>query len=171
VARREHRGLKEDLPVRFPLHFVRTLPTPAAPLIGLGADTVPSTAPDHATMDNLFVGKFVSNSGFPVERLAIGYKYTGAGPAVALPCQLWIWEDKTQAWYLLATANLSAPGTSGQGTITPLRVLSGAEAPSLGSDYGGGGNIGSLTVLIIVQNNSAPNGTYDFVVAPNLTAY
>jgi hypothetical protein len=150
--------------MRFPTHFQRIKPTtPGTPT--LGSDTLPSTP--SATADNLFIGKFTSTSGFPVQSLAIGYKYTGAGAATALPCSLYLWEDQTSAWYLIGSGSLVAPGTSGQGVVTTIACLALADNPALASQLAT--NAGSLTVLVIVSDNASGNGTYDFIVAPNLS--
>lgn len=157
--------------MRFPFHFTRVKPA-ATGKVTLGSETTPPTTPPLSSMDNLFAGKFTSPSGFPVQRLAIGYKYTGAGPAIDLPVQVWIWDDSTTAWYLLSSGTLTHPSASGQGTVTKVASLAGSDMPAVGAGLGSAQGVGSLTVFVFVSDpGAAPNGTYDFVVAPDLASF
>lgn len=155
--------------MRFPVHFTRVKPA-AAPAITLGSETSPpAKAPSPSSMDNLLTCKVTSTSGFPVQRIAVGYKTTAAAP-IALPFEVWIWDDPTSAWYLLTSGNLVAPVAANNGTITKVAVMAGADLAALGANTQA--SVGALDAWVFIKDpGAAPNGTYDFIVAPDLATF
>ncbi len=148
----------------FPAYFKRAKPTGGG-VAALGSDALPSGAP-AAGAGNVLASRATTAAGFPVSRIALGYKYTGAGPIAAVPYTLWIWEAQSQAWYLVSTGSLPAPGASGQG------VLAYTSFPAPGDALPPASPVGAIATLLLTSDPGAGagNGTYEFVMCPDLSS-
>lgn len=130
-----------------------------------GAGTPPTAEP--ATQDNLLVCGFANSSGFPVHRVAVGYK--GPAAAIALAAALWVWDDLTKAWY-----EVGAPTNLTPNRITYFDIVSLADPPQLqrsSIEVGGAivASAGSIAAMLVVQGGATPDGEYVFSLGPDLT--
>lgn len=143
--------------MKFEFKFVRNKGATDANKV-LGSDTLPATGPG-ANMDNVIQGKCVSINGFPVERLAIGYFAAGGG-AVALKCDLYMWDTGTSQWF-----HLGAQLSLAQGAITFADVIA-------AMDHRSGQPAGGYEIALIVTDpGTAPNGDHTIVVAPDMASW
>ncbi len=151
--------------MRFPTYFKRGKNTPAAgPAIG--SDTAPTFGSGHVTSttpgsnrDNIMASR-IAGVGNPIARLAVGYWYEGGGVAVTLPVTAWVWDANSAQWYQAASGTL----TNGQITYLKIPVL--ADPPPTQANIGAPG-AGGVEVLIVVADNTSPDGTLHFVAGPD----
>jgi hypothetical protein len=145
--------------MRFPLYFKRSKGAGSNP--AMGSDTAPtfgtSKVDGAPNGDNIMSHKLSR----PFNRVAIGYQYEGVGSPVTLPVTIYVWDDASEQWYQAAT------GTLTNGDITYLRCAVLADpvqtyqATQLGVPSHG------CDVLVVVAENTEPDGTYHFVVGPD----
>jgi hypothetical protein len=143
--------------MRFPVYFSRVVDGIADTL---GTDTLP-TGPAAATSQNLvtfppFLGDW------PIHRLGVVVK--APATVTAIPVSLYTFEESTQTWNLIGDRpKLVRPG-----------VLQFFDVPTLGKVSpvpGGNSSLGGVDVLVIAAKvTGAPNGTYEFAIAPLLTS-
>lgn len=156
--------------MRFPTVFTRVKPA-APPAKTLGGDVLPvdgSTprAPNPTLDDNVLFSRFVSVNGWPAYRVAVTYQYVGAGSAIALPAVMAFYESTTNAWYQIGASQNMQPGQ-----VTFFDCVSLLDTPHVGTSDLVGVGAGSIgQVLIVSDPGSAPNGTYKFALAPDLTS-
>lgn len=162
--------------MRFPHYFSRFIgaSAPANMVLGQAADLDPNTAgfgggpmqPSDA-VDNVLITKITSPSGWPLQRIAIGYSYVGAGPAPALPnCALWIWDGLTGRWYRMpSTFTLTID------QITVADVVGLMDGGPRGQADMLKPSVGGLEVWVSVPApGGAPDGEYRFPVGPDMSA-
>jgi hypothetical protein len=130
----------------------------------LGADGAAAVPPTYTPggQDNLLVLRPMNNVGAPVQRIAALYKYEGAGPAIALTAQLWMYDGKSLGWY-----EVGAPKSMTVNRATYFDCVSIADAVQVGSDSQPSG--GSLQCVLVVLAGAAPAGTYTFAIAGDLS--
>lgn len=161
--------------MRFPHQFSRFLGlgTDPARQLGQASDLAPNTAgsgstplkPSDAT-DTILISKFTNSSGWPLQRVAIGYK--GPGGAPALPnCALWVWDYETERWYRMPTTFTLNPD---QITITDVVALMEGGPRSQAELLKP--TAGSLEAWLSVPNPGGPppDGEYVFAFGPDLSA-
>lgn len=145
----------------FPVYFKRKKGAGPADIPDLGSDTDPtvSTKAKTANADNVASVK-VGGVGNAIHRIAIGYWYEGGGAAVTLPVKIWAYDRNSEKWYQAAS------GTLTNGQLTYLRNPYLADPPQTSSNMSrptaGGGEI-----LIVIADNTSPDGTCHFVAGPD----
>ncbi len=147
--------------MRFPLSFTRVKPA-AGGSITLGADGDPNTAGPGSTVlkpgpnvTNLFSGRFTNSSGWPAQRLAVAYRYEGAGVLEALPCTVYFYDAASNYWYTLEDAKkLTATKVTFCDVVS---LLGGAQtSTTLGTP-----SQGSIEAYVRVGDaGAAPNGSH-----------
>lgn len=144
--------------MRFPTYFKRGLN--ASPLPNVGSDTAPTFSSGALkNVDNVLSHKLSR----PMKRIAVGYWYEGIGVAVTLPVTIFVFDEKSQKWYQAST------GTLTNGQLTYLRVSSLADPPQTQANLAVPQH--GVDVLVIVANNSGPDGTYHFVAGPDSSEF
>lgn len=147
--------------MRFPVYFKRRKGAGTDPL--LGSDTKPtvtSTRLAYAapnTSDNVLSHKLQR----PMNRVVIGWWYEGGGAAPAnLPVTIYVWDDTSSKWYQAAT------GTVTNGVLTYLKCAALCDPPQTAANLGQPQH--GVDVLVIVEDNTGADGTYHFVVGPDM---
>ena len=125
----------------------------------LGSDAVPTLLTDQHN-DNVLNSAFSNMNGWAISRLAVTYAYTGAGVALNLTADVFIWEDVTLKWYKLN----AGPLTLKPGFVQFFDCIGlpqhHAETPS-----------GSLEAYVrVIPAGGDPVGIYTFALAPVLTS-
>ena len=150
--------------MRFPQVFVRGKAVTG--LATVGSDPDPNSGAGvtpKQTLDNMLGAKFYNSAGWPAHRIAVSYKYEGAGPAVTLPATIYLYDFATSRWYSIEAAK----------TLTVDKIVffdvvalldSPQTAPGLGSP-----TQGSIEAYLKVDDNAGPNGTYTFGIGADLT--
>ena len=152
--------------MRFPVHFTRTVTGGGALL---PAQSAPTAAPNTATMPNLLTALQATKNGWPVQRIAVTYKYTGGGGAVNLSADLYMYEDTTQAWYKMNSAGVI---TLKPGCVTYVDAITLCESAQTNNDVFGNGSStpgGLECVVVVIDPGGLANGTYDFCIGPDST--
>lgn len=148
--------------------------TPATKQLGQATDLAPNTAGASSTplrpsdsVDNVIIGRMQNPSGWPLQRIAIGYSYIGVGPAPALTgCALWLWDARTERWYRMpATFTLTVDQIQISDVVGAMESGPRSQAELLNP------TAGSLEAWLAVTNPGGPppDGEYRFVVAPDLS--
>lgn len=149
--------------MRFTTKFTRRVGgTTAFPI--LGSDATPVGPPPQR--DNIMDQVFSNISGWPAHRLVVGYKYEGVLVPLNLPASLYLWEDETEAWYLVPqpAAVLLKPGQ-----LSFFDIVGLLNPPQLGA--GSNGSAGALNAYLKVSAAGAdPAGLYTFPMASDLTS-
>jgi hypothetical protein len=135
--------------MRFPKTFLRYLGSVPAGSIALGADGAPSGVETNA--DNFY--DTAQRIDRTINRLAIGYAYAGAGPAVAITCDVYQYASDSGLWYRLTPT----PFTLTEGALSYVGIV-GGQPPQVGQDASLAFYIRPYTAV------SAPNGAYTFQV-------
>ena len=161
--------------MRFPHRFQRFLGagTDPAKQLGQATDLDPNAAgagsvplrPSDA-VDLVLISRFVNASGWPMQRVAIGYSYAGAGPAPALTnCALWIWDFRTERWYRMpVTFTLTVNQIAVSDVVALMEGAPRSAAEQLIP------TAGTLEAWLAVPNpGGAPDGTYTFITGPDLS--
>jgi hypothetical protein len=168
--------------------FSRWKGTAPAGSVVLGADAVPNGAqggdgtgpgqpiPNTASVaggpgtgvvgDNLLAMRFANNAGWPIHRIAVGYNYRGAGSAVTLPATIWIWDALTVRWYQTTMGTLTADRITFFDCVSLIDPQT--KQANLFTPMSSGG---SLEALLIVSDNSGPNGEYRFGMGADLSVF
>lgn len=150
--------------MRFPCYFRRS--KGAGPYPALGSDTKPTAATPARRQVGAEINILSHKLVRPVKRIAVGYWYEGAGPAVTLPCTVYVFDDSSQKWYQTDTGTL----TSGVVSYFKCAVL---QNPPL--TFGGGApnspvpDMG-MDVMIVVEDNvsPSPDGLITVVAGPDM---
>jgi hypothetical protein len=149
--------------MRFPVIFTRGKGAGApTPTLGSG-DTTPTVSskyidyvdPSSGKGDNVLHHKLQR----PMNRVAVGYWYTGVGTAADLPVTIWVWDAASEHWYEAAS------GTLKNGQLTYLKCASLCDPPQVQANLGQPQH--GVDVLVIISDNSSGDGTYTFVVGPD----
>lgn len=161
--------------MRFPLRFSRFLGvgTDPARQLGQATDLNPNIAgtgsvprPPSDAVDNILITKFANSSGWPFQRVALGYRYVGGGVAPAIPATaVWLYDYKTEQWYRLPTTVTLNPN---QLTMADSVVLmeGGPRSPTTLLEP----TAGSFEAwLAVPAPGGAPDGEYTFIVGPDLS--
>lgn len=150
--------------MRFQKTFTRVKPA-APPAVTLGSDALPAGGPDAAA-DKPILFQRVANAGQAPQRVAFGYKYTGAGTPT-LDVEAWVWDDESENWYLAASVTGLAPNT-----LAYFRVPALAEPPQTQANITRP-NAGGSQVFLLVKDTGglAPNGTYLFATGADLARF
>ncbi|MCW5832342.1 MAG: hypothetical protein KIS78_07890 [Labilithrix sp.] len=142
--------------MRFPVMFVRRKGgSGSTPLLGVDAKPIASTPKGTGPGDNVLSHKLAR----PMNRVAVGYRYEGAGSAVALPVSIWCWDDASEKWFE------ADAGTLQDGALTYLKCPALADPPPTSANLGQPQH--GVDVLVIVEDDGAPDGTYRFVAGPD----
>lgn len=152
-----------------------TLGSDAVPNAAQGADGVaPGVAPPNTQSkagavgtgqvgDNALIARFSATNGFPVNRVAVAYNYIGAGSPVTLTADLYLWCSAMQRWFKVSTGTL----VNGQITLFQCVALSEPVARATASVPASG----SIEALLIVADNTAPNGEHRFAMGADVAAF
>lgn len=165
--------------MRFPTTWTRYKGTVPAGGIVLGTDAFPTNSDNtyrkpNAKDDNTLASRIVSINGWPLSRIAVACIQSAASGAVALPISAYVWEDTLGFWIQLAGSTTTiTPGisTTGSGVAAVpvfFDVMSLIDFPHVGKDLNAV-NPGSVDILFLVGDNSAPSGSYIFVAGGELT--
>lgn len=162
--------------MRFPTTFTRYKPASGSQKL-LGGDVLPVDAngvprrPSIALDDNLVDVRATSINGWPAYRVVLAAGYVGAGPPIALPVAMYFYEENLGIWVLVPqSAGTVTPGTP---TTPQLPVYFDCMAlmdfPHVKTDLAAPtpGNIAQI--VIVSDPGGAPNGTYNFAMAVDLT--
>lgn len=145
--------------MRFHKKFLRDIGGGSNPV--LGSDSAP-TLPSELADDNVLTARFKDIDGWPVHRIAVGYK--GPGGALTLTANVYIWDELSAAWYLVNPTPVNL--VPNRLTFFDMVGLS-SPLPDLDSTSA---TAGALEAYVqIIPAGSDPAGTYTFVVAPDLT--
>ena len=148
----------------FPNKFVRYVGAAPAGGIALGADADPTTLSvalqsAYKTLTNVLTIRLANTIGFPVQRIAVGCTYVGAGTPSAVPIVSYVWDDNTQRWFILQQAAAIAVAIN---SITFVDVPSLLDFPT--TDGIGLRAVGALELAIVAAvPTTHPDGTYTFV--------
>jgi hypothetical protein len=156
--------------VRFPMSFTRYKPAAGAQ-IALGGDTTPTGPPNVAKANELnggnpiLLSRFTSINGWPCSRVAVTYATTAATP-VGLPATLWLWEERTGAWYQIGASVTLQPNQ-----VNFFDSVGLLDMPMATKDNDGSSGEGSIAAYLLVTDPGAGanNGVYTFAMAPDLT--
>jgi hypothetical protein len=154
--------------MNFPKSFVRYL---GGPIPALGSDANPTTLTlaqqaAYKTLDNVFSCRPQNTSGFPIQRVAMGVAYDGAGSPSAVPIASYVWDDLTCRWFKVQVATAV---TLDINSITFVDVPSLLDFPntSLGAVLA---PVGALEIALVPGfPTTHPDGTYTFVVGADVS--
>lgn len=128
----------------------------------LGADSAPTSMPTGAN-DNVYTHRTSNSSGWPVQRLVVGYKAPSGN--IALTCTVYVWDANSQAWFQIGSSRQLMTGKlsyfDSLGLNEAPQIRSNVELASPGSTY--------LAVVISDGSGNAPNGEHVFVVGSDIT--
>ncbi len=158
--------------MKFPATFTRTKTVPAT-TIGTDALLVDDGGnPRKAGKadDNTLSATKVSINGWPISRLVLAAKYTGAGVATKLPVSMFVFEDSLGMWLPLAGSDTGITPGKVTAPTAPIffDVFALNDLPALSSNTQSAES-GNCTFLCIVSDNASPDGRYDFSMAAELT--
>lgn len=172
--------------MRFPVKFTRYKGggTPVLGTDSLPVDVNGLQSNANAGTDNVLRATMKNIDGWPPRRIAVACRYTGAGDpsAVTLPGIMYFFDSLLGLWVAMQTsANAVAiqPGKGDTLAHQPIVAffdvvnISNQPPNTLNVTYDSNVNTqsagpGSISVCLIVQDNSAPNGQYDFVMAASI---
>jgi hypothetical protein len=124
----------------------------------LGSDTAPTAVLTTTLPDNFVHADRSQIEGFPVQRLAVAYKYTGAGVAPTVSANLYLYDHTTQGWFQMDGTIILQDGKINHFDVVSLYDLP-ADSHSLAL-------AGSLNAIIVpLAAGGEPDGTYTFVAA------
>jgi len=149
--------------MKFPVVFKRYVGGPEGEPV-LGDDELPS-GKAHITQDNALFCRFNNVNGWPVHRVAVTYAYQGEGDAPTLTGTMYFYEDTTATWYQIGASGASMV----PGTVTFFDVIAILEMPNTTSNLANATPGSIAQVLIVNTVEDAPDGTYLFGMAPDLT--
>jgi hypothetical protein len=168
--------------MKFSCSFTRYVGTAPSGGKTLGSDVLPTDSNSNPIKvspqggyDNALSSRIVSINGWPLSRIAFAGKYTGAGPAVAGPVALYVFEDNLQCWIPLAcSAGTSPTYTCGTNAAPSAPIFFDAmsliDLPHVQSDLGAVNPGTAMFLAIVGGGTSPPNGTYQFIVGAEMTA-
>jgi hypothetical protein len=156
--------------VRFPVSFQRQKGVGGSTLPAIGSDAVPTKAPVANTPtnpnSNVMACKIRDVNGWPVQRIAVGWTTSAATPT-QFNVDMYLWETTSQAWYLMGSLAMNPNQLYFFDTIAvsePTPLQSNVNQP------GSPAQAGSMNVALVVTDPGAQvNGTFTFVMAPDLT--
>jgi hypothetical protein len=132
--------------------------------IALGADADPTTL-SHAEQaayrgfTNVITSRQANTIGFPVQRVAVGVHYEGAGVPSAVPVAIFLWDDSTQVWYRVQHASAVTVNIN---SITFVDTPSLLDFPSVQGQ--GLRPVGALELAIVASvPTTHPDGTYTII--------
>lgn len=133
--------------------------------LALGSDGVAGTPPTAKPegLTNVIKIRPVSDQGWPVHRIALGYNPNGAVGPVNLPCELWIYDRKSNSWFQIEATKNIIPNR-----ITFFDVVALLNNPITQASLSDGG-AGTAEVFVRISDNSAPDALYIFAVGADLT--
>lgn len=152
--------------MNFHTYFKRRVGPSPAEVPALGAATDPEPAFDagvDANKDSFFIAK-VGGVGNPIQRVAIGYRFSG-GAGLALVAKLWAYDRNSKQWYLAASGNLA------DGALTYLRVPCLADPPQTQANLTRPTAGGIECLVTIADPGGLGNGTYHFVVGADTAQF
>lgn len=146
-------GARATIPrMRFGKHFSRRVGAGTSPV--LGSDAVPAAPPSDKSNDNQLSWRANNVNGFPIQRVAVGYRCTVAGSS--LVATLYVYDEDSFAWFLASTGLL----TLGTVTYLDVPVLSDSVANSSG---------GLEMCLVVAAAGGDLDGTYTFSIGADLS--
>lgn len=121
----------------------------------------PTSGIAPAQKDCVLLNPPQGSSGQPVKSILVGVKYEGGGTYAALSTTVWFYEEQTRNWYKMEAAK-TLPLNQLTRFLAPSPLL-----PSQVPDANGfqKSSVGGLVVYVRVDNGSAVDGTYSFVIA------
>lgn len=141
--------------MRFPVYFKRQKGSVSTDPV-LGSDSAPTVSSGPQKNKPHILSHKMTR---PMKRVDVGYWYEGAGTAVTLSVALWVFDENSLKWYLAST------GTLTNGQITYLRCPFLADPPPTSVNLNNPSH--GTDVMIIVSDNSGPDGVYHFVAGPD----
>lgn len=158
--------------MRFPFKFTRQVG--AASLDpALGSDVNPTTlaagsvAKAYLTNSNVYSSRLQNTSGYPVQRIAVGYGTDAVGLAQTI--KLYMWEDMTERWYEVPHTGTTANKTIAFFDIAALVDV--ANVKQTGAQQGQLTSPGSMEVAIVVTPPGGdPAGVYTFIVGSDASS-
>jgi hypothetical protein len=168
--------------MRFPATYTRYVGSLSPGQVALGSDVLlvdtngSPRKPQVGVDTNFLSSRTLSMNGTPLDRVALACKYTGAGVAISLPVQMYVFEDNLQVYLPLNSQAGTVGGSVMPGTTTapalPLffDALTLIDQPATSSmlQYPQPG--GSTFLCIVTAAGGTPNGRYDFVLGAELTS-
>lgn len=149
--------------MRFPKKFVRYIGAGLSPLLGSDVDPTtltPAQQKAYLGNDNVLVSRPQNTAGFPMQRVVVGWSYTGAGAPATAPVSVFIWDDLSLRWYKVYHAStVSIPANN----VSFLDVCSLLDFP-VSAPGEGLQPTGALEYAIVVTAPvAAPDGTYTII--------
>lgn len=154
--------------MRFHLKFTREYVDGDAGATTLGDDAVPTTKP-VADKDNILSGRHFIMQGFPIYRIAVGYKPPAGVTGKDLTVHVWLWDALSENWYRL---------TATAGATLKQNEIVYADLPTPGDRIVKPSQDGSddtsersqsydvyVQVAALAGGGAGDNGTYTFAVA------
>lgn len=157
--------------MNFPMVFCRFVGGAPPGGVALGSDVAPTTLSlplqaDYKRASNVFTARAHNTSGFPVQRVAIGIAYDGAGVPTSVPISSYIWDDKTARWYKIQTVSAV---TIDINSISWVDVPALLDFPNVSAN-GGLAPVGALEIAIVAGLPAThPDGCYTFVVGADVS--
>jgi hypothetical protein len=156
--------------MRFPVMFRREKGGASSdPALGSDSDPRTTQKPPVAGTDNLLTCKLRDPNGWPTQRICIAWTTTAAAPT-ALNANLFFWEDRSLAWYLIN----SAPVSMSEGQLYFFDTCTILEPTPLGSSLTSPNSnppsAGSMELLLVLSDPGAQvNGVFVVVMGPDMT--
>lgn len=164
--------------MKFPVKFTRYVGTAPSGGKALGSDVLLVDAngaprkPGVNLDDNFLPSRIISMNGWPLERVALVAKYTGAGAPVALPVTMYVFEDQLEMYFPIAAS--AANITPGKATAPTAPLFFDAmtliDFPNTMNDSQAVQPGTPSFLCIIGAGVSSPNGQYDFILGAELTS-
>jgi hypothetical protein len=147
--------------MRFAFSFNRRVGAGTDPL--LGSDTAPTGAGD-LTATHVFKTTAVPSG--TAQRIAIGYQYTGAGPAPNLSAKGYVYDGTSETWFTVDS--LSTTLKPGDIAFLPLVRLVDKPQAAGGDPYAS--RVDSLEVaLVVTPAGGEPDGSYSFFLGSDIS--
>lgn len=149
----------------FPHSFDRYIGAAPSGAILLGADVDPTTLTPtlqaaYKSRSNVLTSRTCNTNGFPVQRIAVGVRYVGAGTPSAVPIDTYIWDDSLQCWFKV---QVTTGITIGINCITFVDVPSLLDFPVTQTGMGLK-PVGALEMALVAsQPTTHPDGLYQIV--------
>lgn len=144
--------------MQFPTYFTRGKNFAGIPT--LGSDPAPTVSTgERKNIDVVCSYKPARD----VHRFVVGYWYEGGGAAVTLPVGIWVFDAASKKWFQ------SGSGTLTNGQLTAIRIPRLTDPPQTAANIG----LPTMAVdaMIVIADNTAPDGRYHFVAGPDTAIF
>lgn len=146
--------------MKFPMMFTRSKGGGTFPVLGSDPDPLAGTfSPGDVNVGNLFRTRLMGMAGAVMDKVIVGYK--GPPGAIALNLEIYVWEETSMKWFLMAPATTVSPDTFAFVPI-PNPLSAAPKALQDGNVVG----VGDFFIRVL-DPGGAPVGDHVLVVAGN----